>query len=214
MDAHEQILAERQVDTEREYEQKMHQLTKELLETKTAFEQRLSDFEHHVATLENEKSKNMNSLMGDYKKQVDELRLQLINQQSNAIEEKEKLKNEHGTAVKQFENEILRLENELIKVVEESEAKLDKAKAFYEHELMVVRSSSVSNDEMAMKWLERETALKQEAAKNEMILKNKMNKISNELEIQREEVKDVMMQLTKSKSEANSTLDHIKVSFG
>ena len=211
MDAHDRILAEREVEREREHEQKVHHLTRDLLETKAAFEQRISDFEILVSNLEREKHKNMDSVTSDYKQQVERLHSQLLEQQKTAGFEKESLVNEHSASKLKHEAEIENLRLELKKVIEEADAKVEKAKAFYEHELMAIQASSTSNDEMKAKWLEREAALKKEAAKIELSLKNKVKDLTTELEIEKEETQHLMQQLNQSKSEATSTLDHIKV---
>ena len=213
IDAHDRILAEREVEREREHELKVHNLTRELLETKTAFERRISDFENMVSSLEREKHKNMDSVTSDYKRQVEELREQLLEQQSLASAEKELLTNSQALSTRKLETEIEKLEDELKKTIEEADAKVEKAKAFYEHELSVLQASSISNDEMSAKWIERENILKQETAQIELSLRNKIKELNNELAIQREEVEHVTQQLNQSKSEANSTLDHIKVSI-
>ena len=211
IDAHDQILAEREVSRDRERDEKVHQLTREMLEAKAAFEQRISDFENVVRDLEREKHKNMDSVTSDYKRQVDELRNKLLEQQKLSSEERENAADLHSQSVEKLEAEIDHFKQELKRVVDESDAKIDKAKAFYEHEMTALRESTISNDEMAAKWKERETALKQEASKVELSLKNKLRDLKRELEIQREEVVHLNQQLTQSKSEANGTLDHVKV---
>ena len=213
MDAHDRILAEREVERERENEQKIHHLTRELLETKAAFEQRISDFEGIVSNLEREKHKNMDSITSDYKNQVEQLRSKLFEQQKAAAFEKETLLHESDISKQKYEAEVENLQRELKKAIEEADAKVEKAKAFYDHELMVLRSSSTSNEEMTAKWLERETALKNEASKIEISLKSKLKELTNEVEIQKEEVQHLTQQLNQSKLESTSTVDHIKVSI-
>ena len=211
MDAHDRILAEREIEREREHEQKVNHLTRDLLEAKAAFEQRISDFESLVSNLEREKHKNMDSITSDYKHQVDQLRSKLLEQQKIAAFEKETLLLESSTSEQKHAAEIEKLQQELRKVVEEADAKVEKAKAFYEHELLALQASSTSNEEMTAKWLEREKVLKNEASKVELSLKNKLKELTNEVEIQKDEVQHLMQQLNQSKLEATSTLDHIKV---
>ncbi|CAK8681087.1 unnamed protein product [Clavelina lepadiformis] len=210
IDAHKRISAEREVNREREHEDKIKFMTRELEETKAAFLQRINDFESIVSNLEREKAKNMDSVTMDYKRQMEALRVQLDEQKKNWMIEKEELTNSHTIQAQTFEREISNLKEEIKKTIDDSEAKMEKAKSFYEHELAVLRSSSLSDDEVAMKWQQRENVLKEEFSKVETNLQKKIRELSNELDIQHEEVTHLQQQLKQSKSEATSTTDHVK----
>jgi len=211
IDEYKQCVTDRERNLKREYEQSVNALTRELSEAKAAFEQRIHDFEMSVSTLERERNKTLDSVTIDLRNQLQSLKNQLNEQKTEFTSERQQLLDEHQIQYQKLKEELSNAKAEIKRVTEDCDLKLQKAKSFYEHELLALQAAALSDDQLEAKIKERESALREEHNRLELSLRNKVKDLHNELQIQEEVVRDLQDKLQNSEAQANSAADHVKV---
>nr|CAB3244394.1 protein FAM184A-like [Phallusia mammillata] len=210
MDAFKHSVEERETELRSAHQKTVANLSRELLEAKAAFEQRIDDFENNMSSAERERHKNFDSVIMDYKSQIQNLNEQL-NEQKNKFEaEHANLSESHSLQLASLRVELDKANQETKKCVEDYDGKMEKAKAFYERELMALKASSMSDEEMEKRWKDREARMKEESSRVELALRKRIKELTDEHAIQTDEIQSLNDQLHQSDAKANSTVDHIK----
>ena len=189
----------------------LKQLTNELLETKTTFEMRISDFELALSNSDRQKTENMDSIIVEYKAQVNALKNQINEQSIMFATQSDDLRKSNASELEACNNKYNDLQDQMQKLHSDYDDEMQKVKAFYEHELEVMRKSTISDDNLAKQWHARESSLKLEANILQTSLHNKIKTLSTELDIKQEEINILKNLLSKSQNEASGTAAHIKV---
>lgn len=211
MDAFKQSVEEHEAQLRSAHSDTIAHLTRELVEAKAAFEQRIMDFESNMSSAERERHKNMDSVIMEYKSQIQDLKQQLYEQKSSFEQKQVNLSESHSLQLSNLQTELNKANLETKKCIEDYEGKMDKAKAFYERELMAMKASSMSDEELEKRWKDREATLKEESSKVEMSLRKRIKELTDELAINADEIQSLNEKLHMSDAKANSTVDHIKV---
>ncbi|XP_078484014.1 protein FAM184A-like isoform X2 [Ciona intestinalis] len=203
-------MARQTIKQEKSHQDTVQALSRELMEAKNAFEQRVVDFESNMSNMDRERNKNMDSVSMEYRKEIGNLQQRLKDQTSSFAAEKEVIASTHAQSLAQYQQEVMSVRQEMKKIMEENDDKMEKCKNFYERELEVLRASTTNENKLQAEWLSRENALKLKASQLEASMQQKIKELSNELSVQRVEVETLREQLSQSTSQANSTSDHIK----
>ena len=164
-----------------EFSDKILAMSKELLAAKKQFEERLKEFQATRRRLEEDRDKAVGELSSKQHHEMDQLMKAHRVRYDELMKDKQKLEKdlEQKLALAQTSGDIAAEERRKIEL--EYQEKMEKLKAFYEHELAASKNLQESSKETQLKeWENREKSLKSEFLRQERILKERISELLNQ----------------------------------
>ena len=211
MEQYKQDVQERERRARDEHAAHIESLTLQLGETKLAFETRLGDFERSLAASERERAKNDDSKSLEYQRQVADLKRKIDSHELNFAKRISEVEQERDAGKARFQEERERAEEELRACRRECDEKLDKARQFREHELAAAERSVSAGKDLEAGWREREQQLKVDADKAESRHRKRLEEMSLEIEMRKEEADELRLRLESAQKDAEHTNASAKV---
>ncbi len=122
--------------------------------------------------------------------QVQELLRSHQSQNANYSKDQEKLGQLHKAEVDSLTERVEELKQDKKRLVEEYEAKLNKAQAFYERELEAMKRTQQMTAENLLAWKKTEAELRKEFQAQEAALQKTLAKLRSELQRVQEEARE------------------------
>lgn len=184
-----------------EFSDKLLSMSKELLAAKKQFEERLKDFQATRKRLEENRDKTVGELTSKHHHEMDQLMKAHRVRYDELLIEKQKVEKEfeQKLALVTTSDEIAAEERRKIEL--EYEEKVEKLRAFYEHELAASKTLHESSKETQLKeWENREKSLKSEFLRQERILKERISELLNQLSDGEQQMSVLRIQLKELES--------------
>lgn len=184
-----------------EFSDKLLSMSKELLAAKKQFEERLKDFQATRKRLEENRDKTVGELTSKHHHEMDQLMKAHRVRYDELLTEKQKVEKEfeQKLALVTTSDEIAAEERRKIEL--EYEEKVEKLRAFYEHELAASKTLHESSKETQLKeWENREKSLKSEFLRQERILKERISELFNQLSDGEQQMSVLRIQLKELES--------------
>lgn len=143
--------------------------------------------------------------------QVQDLLRSHQSQNANYSKDQEKLGQLHKAEVDSLTERVEELKQDKKRLVEEYEAKLNKAQAFYERELEAMKRTQQMTAENLLAWKKTEAELRKEFQAQEAALQKTMGKLRSELKRVQEEARESREKTHKLQSSLISAENNIKV---
>ena len=187
---------DRETKLKTEHSQKYLTLSQEVLSAKKHFEEQLSKFELWKSQVDMEKEKAIEDLKKVHEKEVEEIRSFHRGQNNDWLNECAKIEDKYKGEVDRLTSQCENLTTEKQKFIEEYDAKLTKAQAFYEKELEVLRNSKDSSLTGLMQEMKDEQErLKKDFAAQQAEMKKRVESLVDQLSISEEEAEKYKQQL-------------------
>ncbi|XP_033125471.1 protein FAM184A-like [Anneissia japonica] len=162
-----------------EQSHKLLSLSKEVLEVKKDFEERLKSFESMKDRFEKDKEASLEELRRAHAKKVDELLKAQLQEKSGTLNEKNQIEENYSKQIAALNSEYERLKAEKNNMAKDYELKIQKAQAFYEKEMAVMRG--LEEKERAKQLKENEALLKRQFGEKEHSLNLKIEDANSQL---------------------------------
>ncbi|XP_033872821.3 protein FAM184A-like isoform X2 [Acipenser ruthenus] len=176
-----------QLCTEAQHTQHVVTMSREVEEMRRSFEEKLRSFTQVQAQFEMEKRLALEELRSAHRQEIQELLRGYQSQNANYSKDQEKLEQLHKTEVDSLTEYVEELKMDKKKLVEEYEAKLTKAQAFYERELEAMKGTQQLTANNLLAWKKTEAELKKEFQAQEAALQKTLEKLRTELKVVQEE---------------------------
>ncbi|XP_078398310.1 protein FAM184A isoform X4 [Cetorhinus maximus] len=184
-EAYKQHVEDMQFATETHQTQGVAIMSRNIQEIKENFDDKLQQFIQLESQFGQNKQQTLEDLQAAHKLEIQNLLRTHRNQHETSSKQQEKLQQLLKDELIATNNKIKELTLEKQKLVEEFEAKLSKAQAFYKHEIEGLKSQQTS--ENMLQWKQRESQLKIEFQIQETTLKKALDKLQTELQITQED---------------------------
>lgn len=145
--------------------------------------------------------------------QVQELLRSHQSQNANYSKDQEKLSQLHKQEVEALTERVEELKQDKKRLVEEYEAKLNKAQAFYERELEAMKRTQQMTAENLLAWKKTEAELRKEFQAQEAALQKTLGKLRSELQRVQEEARESQEKSHKLQSSLTAAESNIKVTI-
>lgn len=185
-----QRMEDTQLCTEAQHTQRVVSMSREVEDMRHEFEEKLRSFSQVQAQFEQEKRRAMDELKSSHRLEVEELLESQENQSVSSSMEQEKLAELHRTELESLMERVEELMQDKVRLVEEYEAKLSKAQAFYERELEAMRRTQQLTTENLLAWKRTEVELRKEFQVQEGALQRTLCKLRSELHRAQEEARE------------------------
>lgn len=143
--------------------------------------------------------------------QVQELLQSHQSQNANYSKDQEKLSLLHKQEVEALTERVEELKQDKKRLVEEYEAKLSKAQAFYERELEAMKRTQQMTAENLLAWKKTEAELRKEFQSQEAALQKTLGKLRSELQRVQEEARESQEKSHKLQASLTTAESNIKV---
>jgi hypothetical protein len=169
-------------DLKTQYSQKMIQLAHDALQSKQALEKRMEDMENIRDQFEMEKQTALRLAEERHNAEVDRLMNSKEGDQRKLVELREKLEAEHSAEMDKMRVLHEKINAEKAQVIEDYEAKLNKAQAFYEKELEALQNShNASHEEQLEVLKEQYQKVKKDLEFSESQSKKRIDDLLNQI---------------------------------
>ncbi|CAB1340324.1 unnamed protein product [Coregonus sp. 'balchen'] len=163
------------------------QHTQRVEEMRRSFEEKLRSFGMAQAQFEQEKKLALEELKANHRQEVSELLRSHQSQNQNYSKDQEKLGQLHKAEVESLSERVEEVKGDKKRLVEEYEAKLNKAQAFYERELEAMKRTQQLTADNLQAWKKTEAELRREFQMQEAALQKTLGKLRSELQRVQEE---------------------------
>uniref|UniRef100_A0A8C6KGF5 Family with sequence similarity 184 member A n=1 Tax=Nothobranchius furzeri TaxID=105023 RepID=A0A8C6KGF5_NOTFU len=182
-------------------------MSREVEEMRRSFEEKLRTFSQAQAQFEQEKKAALEDLKAQHRQEIQELLRSHQSQNANYSKDQEKLGQLHKAEVDSLTERVEELKQDKKRLVEEYEAKLSKAQAFYERELEAMKRTQQLTADNLLAWKRTEAELRREFQTQEAALQKTLGKlraelarVTNEARENREKSYKLQMSLTAAES--------------
>ena len=206
-----QRMEDTQLCTEAQHTQRVVSMSREVEEMRHDFEEKLRAFGQVQAQFEQEKRRSIEELKATHRQEVQELLQSQQNQTASSSLNQEKLAELHRAEVEELMERVEELTQEKVRLMEEYEAKLTKAQAFYERELEAMRRTQQLTSENLLAWKRTEVELRKEFQLQEAALQRTLGKLRVELQRAQEEGRENRDKTNRLQASLNSAECTIKV---
>lgn len=206
-----QRMEDTQLCTEAQHTQRVVSMSREVEEMRHEFEEKLRSFSQVQAQFEQEKRRTLEELKSSHRQEVEELLESQHNQSASSSLEQEKLAELHRTELESLMERVEELTQDKVRLVEEYEAKLSKAQAFYERELEAMRRTQQLTTENLLAWKRSEVELRKEFQVQEGALQRTLCKLRAELHRAQEEARESRDKTNRLQASLNNAEVMIKV---
>ncbi|XP_012692211.1 protein FAM184A isoform X2 [Clupea harengus] len=205
-----QRMEDTQLCTEAQHTQRVVSMSREVEEMRHDFEEKLRAFGQVQAQFEQEKRRSIEELKATHRQEVQELLQSQQNQTASSSLNQEKLAELHRAEVEELMERVEELTQEKVRLMEEYEAKLTKAQAFYERELEAMRRTQQLTSENLLAWKRTEVELRKEFQLQEAALQRTLGKLRVELQRAQEEGRENRDKTNRLQASLNSAECTIK----
>ncbi|XP_041109035.1 protein FAM184A isoform X1 [Polyodon spathula] len=205
-----QRVEDMQLCTEAQHTQHVVTMSREVEEMRRSFEEKLGSFTQMQAQFEMEKCLALEELRSAHRQEIQELLRDHQSQNANYSKDQEKLGQLHKTEVDSLTEHVEELKMDKKKLVEEYEAKLTKAQAFYERELEAMKGTQQLTSDNLLAWKKTEAELKKEFQAQEAALQKTLGKLRTELTVVQEEACESREKSQKLQSSLKTAENNIK----
>ncbi|XP_059501359.1 protein FAM184A isoform X2 [Stegostoma tigrinum] len=188
-EAYKQQVEEARLATETHQLQGVAIMSRNIQEIKENFDDKLQHFIQLETQLGENQQQTVEDLQAAHKLEIQNLLRTHHNQHEISSKQQEKTQQLLKDELTAANTKIQDLTLEKQKLVEEFEAKLSKAQAFYEHEIEALNSRHSS--ENLLQWKKRETQLKREFQIQEIDLKKALDELQAELQLTQEDANEM-----------------------
>uniref|UniRef100_A0A671V4H0 Family with sequence similarity 184 member A n=1 Tax=Sparus aurata TaxID=8175 RepID=A0A671V4H0_SPAAU len=171
-ESYRQRVEDMQLCTEAQHTQRVVSMSREVEEMRRSFEEKLRTFSSAQNQFEQEKKVALEELKAQHRQEVQELLRSHQSQNANYSKDQEKLGQLHKAE---------ELKQDKKRLVEEYEAKLSKAQAFYERELEAMKRTQQLTADNLLAWKRTEAELRREFQTQEAALQKTLGKLRTEL---------------------------------
>uniref|UniRef100_A0A8C1GAL1 Family with sequence similarity 184 member A n=1 Tax=Cyprinus carpio TaxID=7962 RepID=A0A8C1GAL1_CYPCA len=185
-----QRVEDMQLCTEAQHTQRVVTMSREVEEMRRSFEEKLRSFGQLQAQFEQEKQQALEELRAAHRQEVQDLLRSHQSQNANYSKDQEKLGQLHKAEVDSLSERVEELKQDKKRLVEEYEAKLNKAQAFYERELEAMKRTQQMTAENLLAWKKTEAELRKEFQAQEAALQKTLGKLRSELQRVQEEARE------------------------
>uniref|UniRef100_A0A673MXA1 Protein FAM184A-like n=1 Tax=Sinocyclocheilus rhinocerous TaxID=307959 RepID=A0A673MXA1_9TELE len=185
-----QRVEDMQLCTEAQHTQRVVTMSREVEEMRRSFEEKLRSFGQLQSQFEQEKQQALEELHAAHRQEVQELLRSHQSQNANYSKDQEKLGQLHKAEVDSLTERVEELKQDKKRLVEEYEAKLNKAQAFYERELEAMKRTQQMTAENLLAWKKTEAELRKEFQAQEAALQKTLGKLRSELQRVQEEARE------------------------
>ncbi|XP_074470826.1 protein FAM184A isoform X3 [Sebastes fasciatus] len=180
-ESYRQRVEDMQLCTEAQHTQRVVSMSREVEEMRRSFEEKLRTFGQAQTQFEQEKRVALEDLKGQHRQEVQELLLSHQSHNANYSKDQEKLGHLHKAEVESLTERVEELKQDKKRLVEEYEAKLSKAQAFYERELEAMKRTQQLTADNLLAWKRTESELRREFQTQEAALQKTLGKLRTEL---------------------------------
>uniref|UniRef100_A0A8C6UHJ6 Family with sequence similarity 184 member A n=1 Tax=Neogobius melanostomus TaxID=47308 RepID=A0A8C6UHJ6_9GOBI len=164
-----------------EHTQRVVSMSREVEEMRRSFEEKLRSFSTAQSQFEQEKKVALEELKTEHRQEIQELLRSHQSQNANYSKDQEKLVQLHKAEVDSLSERVDELKKDKKRLVEEYEAKLSKAQAFYERELEAMKRTQQLTADNLLAWKRTEAELRREFQTQEAALQKTLGKLRTEL---------------------------------
>ncbi|XP_056284275.1 protein FAM184A isoform X3 [Pseudoliparis swirei] len=209
-----QRVEDMQLCTEAQHTQRVVSMSREVEEMRRSFEEKLRTFSQAQAQFEQEKRAALEELNGQHRQEVQELLRSHQSQNADYSKDQEKLGHLHKAEVESMTERVEELKQDKKRLVEEYEAKLSKAQAFYERELEGMKRTQQLTADNLLAWKRTESELRREFQTQEAALQKTLGKLRAELlriteEARENREKSHRLQASLTTAESSVKLDEV-----
>uniref|UniRef100_A0A8C7NDE0 Family with sequence similarity 184 member Ab n=1 Tax=Oncorhynchus mykiss TaxID=8022 RepID=A0A8C7NDE0_ONCMY len=206
-----QRVEDMQLCTEAQHTQRVVTMSREVEEMRRSFEEKLRFFGTAQAQFEQEKKLVLEELKANHRQEVSELLRSHQSQNQNHSKDQEKLGQLHKAEVESLSERVEEVKGDKKRLVEEYEAKLNKAQAFYERELEAMKRTQQLTADNLQAWKKTEAELRREFHMQEAALQKTLGKLRSELQRVQEEAREHREKSHKLQASLTATESNIKV---
>lgn len=163
------------------------------------------------AQFEQEKQRTLEELKSAHRQELQELLEAQQSQNASSCLDQEKLVELHQAELEELMERVEELTQDKVRLVEEYEAKLGKAQAFYERELEAMRRTQQLTTENLLAWKRTEVELRKEFQVQEAALQRTLCKLRSELQRAQEEARESRDKTNRLQASLNNAEVTIKV---
>ncbi|XP_062407484.1 protein FAM184A isoform X1 [Sardina pilchardus] len=185
-----QRVEDMQLCTEAQHTQRVVSMSREVEEMRRNFEEKLRTFSQAQTQFEQEKRQALEELRSAHRQEVQDMLRSHQSQNQNYSKDQEKLGQLHKAEVEALSERAEELKQDKKRLVDEYEAKLTKAQAFYERELEAMKRTQQLTAENLMAWKKTEAELRREFQTQEAALQKTLGKLRAELTRVQDEARD------------------------
>ncbi|XP_032441487.1 protein FAM184A isoform X1 [Xiphophorus hellerii] len=180
-ESYRQRVEDMQLCTEAQHTQRVVSMSREVEEMRRSFEEKLRTFSQAQAQFEQEKKAALEELKAQHRQEIQELLRSHQSQNANYSKDQEKLGQLHKAEVDSLAERVEELKQDKKRLVDEYEAKLSKAQAFYERELEAMKRTQQLTADNLLAWKRTEAELRREFQTQEAALQKTLGKLRTEL---------------------------------
>uniref|UniRef100_A0A8C8LYP7 Protein FAM184A/B N-terminal domain-containing protein n=1 Tax=Oncorhynchus tshawytscha TaxID=74940 RepID=A0A8C8LYP7_ONCTS len=206
-----QRVEDMQLCTEAQHTQRVVTMSREVEEMRHSFEEKLRSFGTAQAQFEQEKKLALEELKANHRQEVSELLRSHQSQNQNHSKDQEKLGQLHKVEVESLSERVEEVKGDKKRLVEEYEAKLNKAQAFYERELEAMKRTQQLTADNLQAWKKTEAELRREFHMQEAALQKTLGKLRSELQRVQEEAREHREKSHKLQASLTAAESNIKV---
>uniref|UniRef100_A0A3B5MP29 Protein FAM184A/B N-terminal domain-containing protein n=1 Tax=Xiphophorus couchianus TaxID=32473 RepID=A0A3B5MP29_9TELE len=189
-ESYRQRVEDMQLCTEAQHTQRVVSMSREVEEMRRSFEEKLRTFSQAQAQFEQEKKVALEELKAQHRQEIQELLRSHQSQNANYSKDQEKLGQLHKAEVDSLAERVEELKQDKKRLVDEYEAKLSKAQAFYERELEAMKRTQQLTADNLLAWKRTEAELRREFQTQEAALQKTLGKLRTELARVKDEARE------------------------
>uniref|UniRef100_A0A3Q1IZS0 Protein FAM184A/B N-terminal domain-containing protein n=1 Tax=Anabas testudineus TaxID=64144 RepID=A0A3Q1IZS0_ANATE len=211
-ESYRQRVEDMQLCTEAQHTQRVVSMSREVEEMRRSFEDKLRTFSQAQTQFEQEKKTALEELKAQHRQEIQELLRSHQSQNANYSKDQEKLGQLHKAEVDSLTERVEELKQDKKRLVEEYEAKLSKAQAFYERELEAMKRTQQLTADNLLAWKRTEAELRREFQTQEAALQKTLGKLRAELARVTDEARENREKSHKLQTSLTTAESNIKVS--
>ncbi|XP_069007200.1 protein FAM184A-like, partial [Embiotoca jacksoni] len=209
-ESYRQRVEDMQLCTEAQHTQRVVSMSREVEEMRRSFEEKLRTFGQAQVQFEQEKKAALEELKAQHRQDIQELLRSHQSHNANYSKDQEKLGQLHKAEVDSLTERVDELKQDKKRLVEEYEAKLSKAQAFYERELEAMKRTQQLTADNLLAWKRTEAELRREFQTQEAALQKTLGKLRAELARVTDEARDNREKSYKLQASLNSADSSVK----
>ncbi|XP_069575179.1 protein FAM184A isoform X2 [Brachyistius frenatus] len=209
-ESYRQRVEDMQLCTEAQHTQRVVSMSREVEEMRRSFEEKLRTFGQAQVQFEQEKKAALEELKAQHRQDIQELLRSHQSHNANYSKDQEKLGQLHKAEVDSLTERVDELKQDKKRLVEEYEAKLSKAQAFYERELEAMKRTQQLTADNLLAWKRTEAELRREFQTQEAALQKTLGKLRAELARVTDEARDNREKSYKLQASLNNADSSVK----
>ncbi|XP_043942906.1 protein FAM184A [Protopterus annectens] len=190
-ESYKQRVEDMQLCKEAQHTQHIVTMCSEVEEVRRNYENMLQNITKLQLQFEKDKHTALEEMRAIHRLEVEELLKKQQKQSFSLTVEQEKLEELHRIETEELNNRIEGLKIERKNLIDDYEAKLSKAQAFYEHELEALKRSQQFTADSLLTWKQREAELQKEFQMHEAASQMMLSKLKADLHVVQEEATEL-----------------------